>query len=131
MKIAIKNMVCPRCITAVEQILQEASLKTISENLGEAIIEEELTTDQLSNIGRELKQQGFELLSDNKQQLVDKIKSVVINQIHHLNNNTVIFSDLLSDELHKDYSSLSKLFSVEEGVTIEQFIILQKIEKVK
>ncbi|OIQ16934.1 MAG: AraC family transcriptional regulator [Flavobacterium sp. MedPE-SWcel] len=131
MKIAIKNMVCPRCITAVQQLLQDAGLKVVEVNLGEAVIEEELMTNELSNIGDKLKDRGFELLNDTKQQLVDKIKSIVINQIHHLDNNTIIFSDLLSKELHKDYSSLSKLFSVEEGVTLEQFIILQKIEKVK
>jgi len=131
MKLSIKNMVCPRCITAVENVLSEMQLQPESVQLGEAIITVEPSEHQLEVLKAQLQQQGFELLEDNKAQVIDRIKSVIINHIHHSGDNSIVFSELLASELHKDYSGLSKLFSTQEGITIEQYIILQKIEKVK
>lgn len=124
-------MVCPRCITAVEKVLDEMQLQPESVQLGEAIIKVEPNEQQLEVLKAQLQQQGFELLEDNKAQVIDRIKSVIINHIHHSVDKSVVFSELLASELHKDYSGLSKLFSANEGVTIEQYIILQKIEKAK
>lgn len=124
-------MVCPRCITAVQNVLDKMQLQPKSVQLGEAIITVEPNEHQLEVLKAQLQQQGFELLEDNKAQVIDRIKSVIINHIHHSGDNSVVFSELLASELHKDYSGLSKLFSANEGITIEQYIILQKIEKVK
>ena len=62
---------------------------------------------------------------------IGKIKSIIINRIHHNEGNPVVFSELLAGELHRDYSGLSKIFSSTEGITIEQYVILQKTERVK
>ncbi len=124
-------MVCPRCITAVENVLDEVQLQPESVQLGEAIILTEPSETQLAELRQKLQIQGFELLEDSKAQVIDRIKSVIINHIHHSGDNSIVFSELLASELHKDYSGLSKLFSTQEGITIEQYIILQKIEKVK
>ena len=73
----------------------------------------------------------MKLLEEDTAKTIAFIKSLVINQIHHSGGNTVVFSELIANQLHKDYSGLSKLFSTETGSTIEHFIILQKTEKVK
>lgn len=124
-------MVCPRCISAVRNVLDELQLQPHFVELGEASIAREPGDDDLAVLNRALKAQGFELLEDNKTQIIEKIKSVIINHVHHSDERNVIFSERLAAELHKDYSGLSKLFSAQEGITIEQYIILQKIEKVK
>lgn len=131
MKLSIKNMVCPRCITAVEKVLSDIELQPLTVQLGEAETALEPTENQLALLKQKLHDSGFELLEDNKLQIVDKIKSVIISHIHYSNNTPVVFSELLASELHRDYSGLTKLFSATEGITIEQFIILQKTERVK
>jgi AraC-like DNA-binding protein len=79
-----------------------------------------------------LERAGFELISDRNSRIIEKIKNVIITQVHHNADELRLkFSELISAELHYDYSYLSKLFSEVEGVTIEHYIIIQKIEKVK
>src|SRR5205085_1421969 len=74
----------------------------------------------------------FELLDNSKQQLIEKIKNTVVQQVHHsVEESQYNYSEILSKTLHKDYSYLSSLFSEVEGITIEKYIINQKIEKVK
>lgn len=124
-------MVCPRCIAAVQQLLDTMDFNPVDVQLGEAVIKRELTKKEILLLKEKLNELGFELLEDTKTQLTERIKSIIINHIHHLEEGYVLFSELLSNQLHKDYSGLSKLFSAAEGITIEQFIILQKIEKVK
>jgi len=131
MKLYIKNMVCPRCVKAVEQIVRTAGADPLYIQLGEVILKEPLSTKQLESVGKQLKELGFELLDDNLQQLIDKIKSIVIEHVHYSEDKKFIFSEVLAKALHKEYSVISKLFSETEGVTIEQYTIHQKIEKVK
>ncbi|MBY8961441.1 AraC family transcriptional regulator [Flavobacterium sp. D11R37] len=131
MKFYIKNMVCPRCVAAVTQIFKGLDLEPESITLGEAETKKEAGPEQLVLLRERLKEQGFKLLGDTKDMVVERIKSVIINHIHHSDGGAVVFSELLASELHKDYSGLSKLFSAHEGITIEHFIILQKTEKVK
>lgn len=124
-------MVCPRCITAVENVLNDLDLHPEHVALGEAVIAVAPDNAQLEEVRQKLQQLGFELLEDNKSQVVDRIKSIIINHIHHSEEVNVVFSELLASELHRDYSGLSKLFSLQEGITIEQYVILQRIEKAK
>lgn len=131
MKLLIKNMVCPRCVESVTGILTAEGLAPKSVVLGEAEINEDPDASRLRDLNIKLQQAGFELLEDNRQQLVEKIKSIIINRIHHNERNPVAFSELLAGELHRDYSGLSKIFSSTEGITIEQYVILQKTERVK
>lgn len=131
MDIYIKNMVCPRCIMAVKDIMQQLNITTLHIQLGLVTIAENLTDHQLEAVGEKLNEIGFELLNDNQKQLVEQIKTLILEQIYNGNGTTVPLAQLLPDKLHKDYSALSKLFSSTEGITIEQYNIQQKVEHIK
>ena len=129
----IKNMVCPRCIESVEQVLSERGFKTLAIKLGEAEINEEPSSVEINELSAALKARGFELLTDRKSRIIDQVKSEIIKLVHY--SETEILNENLSSHLARligaDYSSVSNLFSSSEGITIEKFTILQKIEKVK
>lgn len=133
MTLYIKNMVCNRCIKVVKEELTQLGFTINFIDLGEVEIEESTDETGLAKIKARLQENGFELIEDSKQKLIDRIKSHVIKKIHHenLSESESNFSDVIEKEIGRDYSSLSKLFSSVEGVTIEHYIILQKIEKVK
>jgi AraC family transcriptional regulator len=129
----IKNMVCDRCKMVVEDSFKKVGAHVVSTELGEIQTAENLSASQLENLAALLNGHGFELLDDRQSRIVEKIKNVVIELIHnpqheHFKSN---FSDYLSEKLNRDYSGLSTLFSAHEGTTIEQYIIRQKIERVK
>ena len=131
-KLFIKNMVCQRCISAVQTELTKQGLEYLHVQLGEAIIKDVLTAEKTQCLAEALRRMGFELLDDQKQQLITKIKSIIINLIHHSDKpEKHKLSEVLTNNLHKDYSYLSSLFSEVEGVTIEKYLISQRIEKVK
>lgn len=131
MKIYIKNMVCPRCITAVGNILDEINVKPLNISLGEVETTGDLDKETIGLLSRKLEAVGFELLNNEQQELVEKIKGTVIELIYNDKEITQNFSSILSEKLHKDYSFLSKLFSAVECMTIEHYIILQKTERAK
>ncbi len=128
----IKNMVCPRCIQTVENIFEALSIKTESITLGEVKTQGHLDEKQKALLSNQLSSHGFELLEDQKSKLIAKIKSLIIEQVHHQEEPLdVNFSTLLAEKLHYEYTSLSKLFSSVEGITIERYLLKQKIERVK
>lgn len=129
----IKNMVCNRCIIAVHQELLNNGIEPISIDLGLVRLASDLDPALRDNLARDLKASGFELLEDAKSKLVDQIKTFVINKIHHqvFVEMTSNWSQLISKELDHDYKFLSSLFSSVEKTTIEQYIIRQKVERVK
>ncbi len=130
--IHIKNMVCPRCISAVKEVFKSLSIHISSIQLGEVTITETLDTNTKEQLGIKLSALGFELLIDQKSKLIAKIKSLIIDQIHHKKETLKVnFSTYLAEEINQDYSSLSRLFSSVESITIEKFITMQKVEKVK
>lgn len=132
MKIFIKNMVCGRCISAVTGIFNEAHIKIASIHLGEVETESDLSEQDLQSLEKQLLETGFERIKDSSHQLVEKIKNLIIVKISELDiDENFLLSEFLISKLHKDYSSLSKTFSQNENITLEQFFILQKIEKVK
>ncbi len=125
-------MVCPRCIESVEHVLSDMRIRPQSVRLGEVALVEEIDEGQKQTFSQMLQSKGFELLEDQNSQLIGKIKSLIIHQIHHSADALKVnFSSLLAEELHHEYSSLSRLFSSVEGITIEKFILKHKIEKVK
>ena len=125
-------MVCRRCITAVENELIKHNIQAIHIQLGEVVINDNLSIEQKDVLSHALRDLGFELLDDHKQQLIEKIKTIIVNQVHYSEEAPKHkLSDILSDELNKDYSYLSNLFSEVEGITIEKFLINQRIERVK
>lgn len=125
-------MVCPRCISAVKNIMDSLKIEYTSIKLGEVIIPEKLTKSELLTLSNALKLEGFELLEDSKSKIIAQIKSIIIQHVHQLNKNLKVnYSTILSQQLNHDYTYLSKLFSSIEGITIEKYIVKQKIEKVK
>jgi AraC family transcriptional regulator len=133
MKLFIKNMVCNRCIMVVNTELEKLGLHPAAVTLGEVTLTEvTLSMNQIKAVETMLTAAGFELIDDKKSRIIEKIKTAVINIIHYTADQPrEKYSELIAKELHYDYPYLSKLFSEVEGITIEQYIISQKIEKIK
>ena len=131
-EIRIKNMVCPRCVAAVDNFLKSNNFNVLSVELGKAVIDKEINPVDKDIIAKGLKDLGFELMDGKKSRTVEQIKNCVIEFVHYqegnLNQN---LSDYIVSKLHSDYSSLSKMFSEQENITIEKYFIAQKTEKVK
>jgi|APSaa5957512622_1039677.scaffolds.fasta_scaffold46353_2 AraC-like DNA-binding protein len=129
--IYIKNMVCPRCLTAVELTLTKLKIPFSKVKLGEAVIEAE--NIDYAALDKELRAIGFEIIQNKNQKIVEQIKTLVVDLIHHnkADDLKINISDFLSKNLGYQYSYISNIFSKEESITIEKFIIFQKIEKVK
>jgi AraC-like DNA-binding protein len=131
-KLFIKNMVCGRCITAVEHELNKLGIPASNILLGEVTLEAPIDEATRKQLAQNLEGLGFELIEDRNGRIIEKIKNTVIQLVHHQHDgHQQNLSEILSSELHMDYSYLSKLFSEVEGTTIEKYYIAQKIEKVK
>lgn len=125
-------MVCQRCISAVQQILTDNQVVASSITLGEVQLDKPLTSDQKNHLSEKLLEVGFELIDDHNSKIVADIKRFIIGQVHHSTETLqTSWSDYLSKSLYHDYKYLSRLFSSIESITIEQYIIHQKIEKAK
>ncbi|WP_018343257.1 AraC family transcriptional regulator [Cytophaga aurantiaca] len=128
----IKNMVCPRCITSVEDILHGLNVSFEKVELGDALLNETLSADKISALKDKLSKQGFELLEDKKEKIVEAVKTHIIQLIKNSSSDhSTKLSSYLSKELGYDYSHISSIFTASQGVTIEKYVILQKIEYVK
>ena len=132
MKIYIKYMVSNRCKIAVREVLRKMGLHFVVVDLGEVEIMEEILGDRHEQLKTALQNEGFELMDDRKAILIEKIKNVITEMIHHsdeaINMN---YSDFIVGKLNYDYNYLSNLFSEMKGITIQQFIIIHKIERAK
>ncbi|WP_044262816.1 helix-turn-helix domain-containing protein [Saccharicrinis fermentans] len=129
----IKNMVCKRCIKVVRDEFTKLNLKIEEVELGQAKVLSPISNAKMTEIKNVLQQNGFELIGDKKSQQIAKIKTIIIEKIHHSEKafDSINSSDYIAKEMGLDYSYLSHLFSSVEGITIEKFTINQKIEKVK
>src|SRR5688572_25764295 len=123
MKLFIKNMVCNRCIMVVRDALEQLGLEPSQVSLGEAEVKDSLTTSEKKNLKEKLAAVGFELLDDKKAALVEKVKNVIIEIIHHREDldDHIKFSKLIEKKVGVDYHTLSSLFSETEGTTIEKY----------
>jgi len=131
-KLLIKNMVCQRCILTVESILVNLEIPAAKVSLGEVELTTALNENRLRKVETELKKVGFELIETKVNKIVEDIKKLVLGYIDDLSGEKNIkLSSLITKRLNYDYSYLSDLFSSIEGITIEQYFILQRIEKVK
>lgn len=126
-------MVCDRCIMMVKQRLNALSVDYEKVELGEIELNKPLTSAQFAELKNDLSQFGFELLDDKKASLVSQVKSFIIKYIHGDDDAMMNkkFSVLLSEKIDADYNYLSALFSSIEGITIEKYIILQRVERAK
>lgn len=124
-------MVCNRCVKVVKDELHKLGYSVESIDLGEAVISSENKID-LNEIKAVLEENGFELLDDKNSRLIEQIKVIIIDAIHRNEGDLHInFSKYISEKIALSYQYISSLFSSIEGVTIEKFIINQKIEKAK
>ena len=126
-------MVCDRCIMVVNQQLEALGFTISSSVLGHVVINETPDEAGLSKLRSALKLLGFELIDQKRDQLVERIKNVIVEMVHHTDPDDIKmnYSDYISSRLDKDYPQLSSLFSESEDITIEKYIINQKIERVK
>jgi AraC-like DNA-binding protein len=127
----VKNMVCDRCIRVVKQELEKLKLDVRSVSLGEVILSGSPRDLPLEKIRHTLEENGFELIEDRKARIIEQLKLAIIKLVRNEGERVQKYSDSLSKELGLDYHSLSTLFSSVENVTIEQYIILQRIERTK
>lgn len=132
MKLYIKYMVGLRCKILVGQELDKLGLKHAVVELGTVEILSDFSDEQRALLRTNLLPSGLELLDDKKSILVDKVKNVITEMIHYCDEvPKVNYSDYISEQLEYDYTYLANIFSEVKGITIQQFIILNKIEKVK
>jgi AraC-like DNA-binding protein len=125
-------MVSNRCKMAVKEELKKLGLHFIVVDLGEVEIMENLTPSQREQLNAGLKAVGLELMDDKRTILIEKIINVITEIIHHSDEMPKVnYSDFISDRLGYDYTYLSNIFSEVRGITIQQFIIIHKIERVK
>jgi AraC-like DNA-binding protein len=131
-KLYIKYMVSLRCKMLVKEELKKLGINHLSISLGQVELLEQITPLQLEQLRTALKTSGLELMDDKKSVLIEKIKDVIIEMVHYQDElPKVNFSDYLTDKLKYNYTYLANLFSETEGITIEHFIIIHKIERVK
>ncbi|MEK6782702.1 MAG: AraC family transcriptional regulator [Bacteroidota bacterium] len=132
MKIYIKYMVSNRCKMAVKEELKKLGLHFVVVDLGEVEIMEDLTVEQRDQLKIALLQSGLELMDDKRAVLIEKINNVITEMIHYSDEVPKMnYSDYISKKLDYDYTYLSNLFSEVKGITIQQFIIIHKIERAK
>ena len=127
-------MVCNRCIRVVREELERAGFHPTEVRLGEALLEEDLDTASREQIRSVLSENGFELLDDKKRRLIEQVKLVIIDLMQHGDEellSTIVYSKYISSKLDVDYTTISTLFSQLEGMTLEKYIIHQRIERVK
>lgn len=132
MKLYIKYMVSLRCKMMVKSELEKLGLHYVIVDLGMVEILEDITPEQHKALKENLLLSGLELLDDKKSILIEKIKSAIVDMVHHTDElPTNNHSDYLSEKLGYDYTYLANTFSEVKGITIQQFIIIHKIERVK
>ncbi len=130
----IRNMVCPRCVRVVREELSGLGLDVRSVALGEVVVSGKPEDLPMAEIGRVLEENGFELIKDKRVRLIEQVKHAALSLVHNDYEKSPIRlkdSEFIAREVGHEYASLSSLFSSVEGITIEHFIILQRIEHVK
>lgn len=128
----IKNMVCPRCIMAVQGILDKMGIPYATVTLGEITLKEELLGEIREDLNIRLEKIGFTIINDRKSQLIEQMKNLVIDKVHRSKSlEGVKWPEYITNALNLEYKYLSSLFSSVESITFEQYIINQKIERVK
>lgn len=122
-------MVCDRCKLAVKKELENAGIIFSNIELGEVDLPNEPSTKSLGNFTAAIEKIGFEIIEDRNSRLISKVKALALDYLKK--SQKITFSAFLTDNLNKDYSTISTLFSEVEGITIERYLILQRIERVK
>ena len=130
----VRNMVCDRCIMVVRDELQRLGLDVRSITLGEVVVSGTMDSRLAGEVKRVLARNGFELIEDKRTKTIEQIKLAVLKLVREewpKSDRPLKTSSFVSRELGQEYQSVSALFSTMEGITIEQYVILQRIELVK
>jgi AraC family transcriptional regulator len=129
----VKNMVCNCCVRIIRQELEKLPIKIVHLGLGEIKLSFDQDKINVKAIEKVLEKEGFPVVVDKEKILVEQIKTAVVELIHFASNKSSIIrnSDYLVEKLDTSYQVLTTVFSKHEGITLEKFIILHKIEKVK
>ena len=132
MKLYIKYMVSTRCKMVVKDELKKMGIHFVMVDLGEIEIMENISDVKRAQLKAALLTSGLELMDDKRAVLIERIKNVIIEMVHYTDElPKVNYSDYISEKLHHDYTYLSNIFSEVKGITIQQFIIVHKIERAK
>lgn len=129
-EIYIRNMVCPRCIKVVKDILNTLSIEYEDVILGHATLKSELTSQKLDCLRESLEQEGFELLDDAQSSQVENIRLALIEWAR-MDGERPVLSEFLQKHCLKEYSAISKLFSQTKSITVERYAMVQRIEYAK
>lgn len=128
----VRNMVCDRCISTVNDILSRNNIPFINVALGEVVLQKSLSAEEAELIDKEFSKVGFEIIADKNEMLVNRIKSIIIKDIYEEESfSNKNLSVLLTEQLHYDYSHLSSIFSHLEGKSIQTFQHTIKVERIK
>lgn len=132
-ELRIKNMVCDRCLRTAQRLLESLGFTVGSVELGRVTVLNWPESVSRKTVDAALQAEGFALIDDPKQAIVEQIKSLLVNEVHYEAGRPAHqnVSDYLSQKLGYDYTYLSHLFSSLEGTTIERYLIAQKIERAK
>jgi AraC family transcriptional regulator len=131
----IKNMVCPRCIKVVKEELEKLGLEVVSIQLGKVVVksDHDFIEEDTIKIKNSLEKEGFELIEDKQEIIVEKVKTAIIKLIYsgEIENFRTNFSDYIAQAVGKDYHQISIIFSLATHMTVERYFILQKVERAK
>ena len=132
MKIYVKNMACESCKIVVQEALNEIGITPVKVDLGEIVTKEDISDDKKKKLNSIINKAGLELLEKKQGVIIEKIRKVLVDYVYNSEERPNIkFSVLLSKELNLSYKHLATLFSEIEAITIEQFLISLKIERIK
>lgn len=132
MRIYIKYMISLRCKMMVKDELNKLGIAYTTLELGMVELMKDIPDSLRQQLKTNLLRSGLEVMDDKKSILIEKIKNVIIEMIHYSDDPPALnFSDYISEKLNYDYTYLSNIFSEVQGINIQQYIIMHKIEKVK
>lgn len=133
MTLIIRNMVCDRCKVAVQRVLERQGFAVKRVELGEVDLERDPSVEEFPALQGALEDAGFELVTGRDAATIERIKAAIVSMVHHADGlrERERLSEHLTSVLNKEYSGLSALFSEVEGITIEQYFLLQRLERVK
>ena len=132
MKLYLKNMVSRSCILMVKSELDKLCVPYINVSLGEIEIDGTLTPELYQQTIQALQKSGFDVLLNNQKILTERIKNIIVEFVHYTEDDLKFnFSSYLSSKLKLHYTYLSNVFFKEQGISIKQYTIAQRVERVK
>lgn len=129
--LTIRNMVCDRCKAAVQRILAARDLEWRRLELGEVELTAPIEDKDLDDLEHDLVREGFGLVMGRDAQLIAQAKAAIVKEVHQGEGKRVELAKLVQEATNMEISTVSKLFSEVEGITLEHYFLLQRLERVK